>query len=56
MQLSTLLEALNCRLYIAVDAVIGFLASNGLAAFPKSKADATLKAIEQARELLEGGK
>ncbi|GAX76812.1 hypothetical protein CEUSTIGMA_g4258.t1 [Chlamydomonas eustigma] len=44
------------RLYIAVDAVVGFLASNGLAAFPKSKADTTLKAIEQARELLDGGK
>ena len=44
------------RLYIAVDGVVGFLASNGLAPFPKAKITSTLSVIEQAKALLDAGK
>jgi|LauGreStaDraftv2_3_1035109.scaffolds.fasta_scaffold841071_1 hypothetical protein len=44
------------RLYIAVDGVVGFLASNGLAPFPKAKVTSTLAVVEQAKALLDAGK
>eukprot|EP00798_Chlamydomonas_sp_ICE-L_P024622 gene24622-10243_t len=44
------------RAYIAVDAVIGFTASNGLAPFPKAKAGVISKTCEEARKFLSLGK
>lgn len=46
----------TCRLYIAVDGVIGFLSSNGLAPYPKQKVKGTLATIEQAKGFLAEGK
>lgn len=46
----------SCRLYIAVDGVIGFLSSNGLAPYPKQKVKGTLATIEQAKGFLAEGK
>lgn len=40
------------RFYIAVDAVLGHLASNGLAPFPARKADTVRSSIAEARALL----
>ena len=45
-----------CRAYIAVDAVVGYLASNGLAPFPAGKAKTVMVTIEQARKFLDEGK
>ncbi len=44
------------RLYIAVDSLIGFLASNGLATYPRQKIATTLATIATVRELLDAGK
>ena len=44
------------RAYIAVDAVVGFLASNGIAPFPAGKAKTVLATTEQALEFLSKGK
>ncbi|KAF5841206.1 hypothetical protein DUNSADRAFT_14037 [Dunaliella salina] len=43
------------KMYIAVDAVIAFLASNGLAPLPKGKKDATKKSLDEARSFLAKG-
>lgn len=44
------------KLYIAVDGVFGFLASNGMAPYPKAKQKATLALIEQVKVFLAEGK
>ena len=40
------------KLYIAIDGLLGFLASNGIGAVPKAKVQATLATVEDARKLL----
>lgn len=40
------------KLYIAVDGLVGFLASNGIGPVPKAKIQATLVAVNDARKLL----
>jgi hypothetical protein len=42
--------------YIAVDGVIGFLATNGMAPYPGAKIKVTEAAITAAKEFLEAGK
>ncbi|KAG2482709.1 hypothetical protein HYH03_018366 [Edaphochlamys debaryana] len=44
------------RMYIAVDAVVGHLASQGYAAMPKAKLTTVLKNLDQAKDFLEQGK
>ena len=40
------------KLYIAVDGIVGFLASNGIGPVPKAKIQATQVAVDAARKLL----
>lgn len=44
------------RFYVAVDAVLGHLASNGLAPFPSSKAKVVRATLDEALQLLAEGK
>jgi len=44
------------KLYIAADGVAGFLASNGLAPYPRAKVEATLTATSLAKNYLAEGK
>lgn len=44
------------RVYVAVDAVLGWLASNGLAPFPASKAKNVRATVEEGLGLLADGK
>jgi hypothetical protein len=44
------------RFYVAVDAVLGYLASNGLAPFPAAKARTVRATVEEALALLAEGK
>mmetsp|Transcript_5623 Transcript_5623/g.13233 ORF Transcript_5623/g.13233 Transcript_5623/m.13233 type:complete len:226 (+) Transcript_5623:151-828(+) len=43
------------KMYVAVDAVTGFLASNGLAPLPNRKKEATKKSLDEARAFLAKG-
>jgi hypothetical protein len=43
------------KMYVAVDSVTGFMASNGLAPLPKGKVNTTKKSLEEARAFLEKG-
>jgi hypothetical protein len=44
------------KIYVAVDAIQGHLASNGFAPFPKNKSERVLQDIQDALSLLEQGK
>jgi hypothetical protein len=52
----TLSAVSGLRLYTAVDGVFGFLASNGMAPYPKAKSTATLELLEKAKFFLAEGK
>ena len=44
------------RMYIAIDALQGHLASNGFAPFPKNKVPVLLANVQQSEQLLAEGK
>ena len=44
------------RFYIAYDALLGHLATSGMAPMPQAKLDKVLQNVDQAKELLAAGK